>query len=398
MTVSVEVSPVVEDPHPGKPRHWPGLRLGTVVLVVVVLAVAIAVVTVVAFVVGGGRPRPTLSAPVASSRGAPVVDHPPPDNRPSSPGVVVPSGENESDPYLAVFDGRYFLYTSGVPGLPTVNVPVASADGFDRWSPVVDALPHLPGWAVPGYTWAPTVNRFGAHYVLYFTAMVRGTSPAMECIGDAVGTAPEGPFAARRTPFICQPALGGSIDPRVFTDNRHRSWMLWKSDQNIGGSTRPTEMWSQRLTGGGLGLTGRPSLLMAPDEPWQGTIVEAPDMVEVDGRYWVFYSGNWFNQPAYAIGAAACRGPQGPCADSSDVPLLASNAQGPGPGEASVFADRNGVWLLYSPWRALVAPPVYPPRPVDITRLGFSPAGPYLAAGGPPPLLDPFVASALPFP
>ena len=347
---------------------------------------------------GGDRPTPVRSTRVAPTRPEPVVDRPPPDRHPSSPGVVVPSGENESDPYLAVFDGRYFLYTSGVPGLPTVNVPVASADGFGSWSPVVDALPRLPRWAVPGYTWAPTVNRFGAHYVLYFTAMEVGTQPAMECIGDAVGPAPEGPFAARPQPFICQHALGGSIDPRVFTDAHGRTWMQWKSDQNIDGSARPTEMWSQPLTGDGLALTGRRSVLLAPDEPWQGTIVEAPDMVEVDGHYWVFYSGNWFNQPAYAIGAAPCRGPQGPCADTSVLPLMGSNAQGAGPGEESVFADRSGIWLLYSPWRAVVAPPVYPPRPVDITRLGFTPAGPYLAAGGPPPLLDPFVAGTLPFP
>ena len=98
--------------------------------------------------------------------------------------------------------------------------------------------------------------------------------------------------------------------------------MLWKSDQNIGGSTTPTTLWSQPLTADGLGLIGTPAALMGPDEPWQGTIVEAPDMVEVGGTYWLFYSGNWFNQDAYAIGAARCAGPAGPCADTSPLPLL----------------------------------------------------------------------------
>ena len=54
---------------------------------------------------------------------------------------------------------------------------------------------------------------------------------------------------------------------------------------------------------------------MSPDEPWQGTIVEAPDMVEVNGVYWLAYAANWFNQPAYGIGVAWCAGPSGPCAD-----------------------------------------------------------------------------------
>ena len=44
------------------------------------------------------------------------------------------------------------------------------------------------------------------------------------------------------------------------------------------------------------------------------------------------------------------------------------------------------MWLLYSPFRSL-APRTDPPRPVAITRLGFGPEGPYLAAGGPPPSL-----------
>jgi len=65
--------------------------------------------------------------------------------------------------------------------------------------------------------------------------------------------------------------------------------MMWKTDQNIGGANTPTKMWSQRLSPDGTTLLGSPSLLLSPDEGWQGTIVEAPDMVEVDGTYWVAY-------------------------------------------------------------------------------------------------------------
>ena len=73
--------------------------------------------------------------------------------------------------------------------------------------------------------------------MLYFTAMLRGSQPAMECIGDAVGSEPNGPFRPRATPIICQWEQGGSIDPRVFTGPGGTDWMLWKSDQNIDGST-----------------------------------------------------------------------------------------------------------------------------------------------------------------
>ncbi|MBF6555652.1 MAG: family 43 glycosylhydrolase [Acidimicrobiales bacterium] len=367
-------------------------------IVASVLAVALTVAISVAALAGPAttpaRSTTVHSLPAAVSTTLPAAGpatvaavSPPAAANPQSPGLLVSSGQNQSDPFLYLSGGRYFLYASGVPGTPPVNVPVASTTTFDHWSQVSDALPALPAWAVPGFTWAPDIHRFGSTFVLYFTALLQGSSPPMQCIGDAIGRAADGPFTPFRTPFICQTDQGGSIDPRVFTDGSGANWMLFKSDQNIDGATTPTKMWSQPLTADGLGLVGQPSELMAPDERWQGSIVEAPDMVEVNGTYWVVYSGNWFNQPSYGIGAARCAGPAGPCADISPRPLLGSNLQGEGPGEASVFKDSAGVWMLYSPWRSLAPKPDKPPRPVYITRLGFGSTGPYLAAGGPPPSL-----------
>jgi GH43 family beta-xylosidase len=314
---------------------------------------------------------------------------PPAVRDPLGPGLTVASGQDESDPVLYTIANRYYLFTSDVPGLPIVNVPVTSTTEFGSWVPVTDALPTLPRWAVPGYTWAPDMHRFGGIYVLYFTALLKGTDPAMECIGDATGASPVGPFVPRPTPFICQRDQGGSIDPRVFTARDGTNWMLWKSDQNIGGSNTPTKVWSQRLSPGGLGLTGNPVELMGPDEAWQGTIVEAPDLVQVGDHFWLFYSGNWFNQPSYAIGAARCAGPAGPCKDLSPVPLLASNFQGAGPGEESVFDDSAGAWLLYSPSHSSAPVGDGLPRPVMIVRIGFRATGPYLSRGTAPPNLDP---------
>ena len=102
-------------------------------------------------------------------------------------------------------------------------------------------------------------------------------------------------------------------------------------------------------------------------------------MVEAWGTYWLFFSGNWFNQPAYGIGVAACQSPFGPCTDPNPAPLLGSNLQGEGPGEASLFQEGGTVSLLYNPFKGNDPGPAIP-RPVDMTRLGFTPQGPYLAA------------------
>ncbi len=360
------------------------LAAGSVALAGVVAAL----VALAATWPGATGGRASAAAHPLRAPGGPVVPvtAPPPTPDPGAPGTAVPAGE-ESDPFLTAAGGRYLLYTSGIPGPQPVNVPVVTSADFSSWSATADALPVLPGWAVPGFTWAPDLHRFGDRYALYFTALVRGASTPTECIGSSFSSSPLGPFVPRATPLICQLDLGGSIDPRVFTDRHGRSWMLWKSDQNIGGAAAPTQLWSEPLAAGGTRLTGSPSILMGPDRGWQGTIVEAPDMLEVDGSYWVVYAANWYNQPAYAIGAARCAGPAGPCADTAPGPLLASNAQGQGPGEPSLFRDGSGIWLLYSASRSLAPDPDWL-RPVYVTRIGVLASGPYLAAGGPPSAAD----------
>ena len=343
------------------------------------------------------RPAPTRHTRTAATPGnthAPRASFltsataPLPTSTASAPGTQVTGGSDQSDPFLTTAGGRYLLLTSGSSWPDAVNVPVATSVDFVHWTAPVDALPVLPAWAAPGFTWAPDLHRFGSRYALYFTAMLAGHSPQTQCIGSAFSSSPSGPFTARPTPFICQVDQGGDIDPRVFVDTDGSAWMVWKTDQNIGGADTPTKLWSERLSADGTQLLGSPSFLLSPDEAWQGTIVEAPDMVQVGGAYWVIYSGNWYNQPAYAIGAARCDGPAGPCRDVSPTPLLASNLQGQGPGEASVFRDDAGVWLLYSPWRSAAPHPDIPARPVYVTRLGFGASGPYLAAGPLPSAAD----------
>jgi hypothetical protein len=296
---------------------------------------------------------------------------------PDMPGTTIVSGADQPDPFMLVDGGRDYLFTSQ--NRVTANIPVRSGTKVGQWGPMSDALPEMPKWSQAGETWAPDVRRFGNTYVLYFTAALAGVSPGVECIGDAVSATPQGPYTPDPRPFICQRDQGGSIDPRTFVDTDGTVFMLWKSDNNSNAKYGPTNIYSQPLSADGTRLLGQPTRIFGPDEAWQDNLVEAPDLVQVLGTYYLFYSGNWFNNPNYAIGVATCSGPLGPCHDPSSVPLLASNAQGTGPGEESVFTDASGVWLLYTPFRSSLPLPG-PPRPVAMARLGFGPYGPYLAA------------------
>ncbi len=305
------------------------------VLVLAVLLATAAAAGVVMVVAGGdtasacGAQRCTSSRPALTSFSSDLQPggiaaqatpglpssffYPPPVADASDPARVVLSGPDAPDPFVLVDASHEYMYTSNGT-LTSVNVPVYTMLPDRRWGDLRDALPHLPSWALGGFTWAPDVHRVLGGWALYFTAAVKGASPAMECIGDAFGPSPLGPFEAVQKPFICQVAHRGSIDPRTFVDAEGNLWLYWKSDDNANPNipwktgNGFTGIYAQRLSASGRALLGTPKLVLQPSSPWEGTIIEAPDMLFEQGRYWMFYSGGWFNSPGYAIGVAlVCR-------------------------------------------------------------------------------------------
>jgi beta-xylosidase len=307
---------------------------------------------------------------------------------PAAPAVIITPGVDAPTPFVLVDGGRYYLYASQSI-FPTI-VPVGHGAVFvyapqiqvressDRihWQVLKDALPKLPAWAA-GVTWAPAVRRFGNRYVMYFTARASQVPVATQCIGAATSKTPRGPFHPLPKPFVCQLEHRGSIDPRVFEDKDGTLWLDWKSDDNadIHGDAH-SWIYAQRLGADGLHLLGKAKPILTADQRWEGRIVESPQMVRALGTYWLFYSGNWFNQPSYAIGVAKCKGPAGPCTKPWDRPFLASNAQGAGPGEGALFSDRDGMWMVYGPQSVRYQTPTV--RSVALVHLGFVAFGPYL--------------------
>jgi hypothetical protein len=335
---------------------------------------AVCVLVIVQLVIGfgdqvsGGSPH----QPVAAA--APTAS-------PEAPARTVLTGPDVTDPYMLAWHSRDYMYTSQ--GTTFLNVPVRVGRP-DRWGAPSDALPHLPAWAETGATWAPDVHQVVGGWALYFTALLRGVSPYTHCIGAAFSRSPTGPFAPEPQPFICQLDHRGSIDARVIVEGT-RLVMLWKSEDNANPSVPgpdqdgPTGIYAQGLSPDGRVLLASPVKILGPSEPWESTIVEAPDMVEAWGTYWLFFSGNWYYSASYGIGVAACQTPFGPCSDLSPKPFIGSNLQGQGPGEESLFEDASGVYVLYNPFRANDPGPVIP-RPAVMARLGFTAQGPYLAA------------------
>jgi GH43 family beta-xylosidase len=367
--------PPPELPPPGeKPRTWRRGGAGALWVVGVVVLIA-------AQLVVGSNQR---AAGVTRATRAIQSAEPPPSTTLEAPGRIILAGdEDATDPYMLKIKDRYYLFTSE--GTTFMNAPLWIGTKLGHWSSPIDVLPNLPGWAQGGLTWAPDVQKVAGGWALYFTALLRGVNPYTHCIGSAFARSPTGPFVPAAHPFICQLAHRGSIDARVFVEADGHLVMQWKSEDNANPSVPGpdqdgfTGIYAQDLSADGKTLLGTPVKIFSPSQPWEATIVEAPDMIEAWGTYWLFFSGNWYDSTAYAIGVAQCQSPFGPCTDPNPTPFLSSNLQGAGPGEESLFVDGSDVYLLYNPFKANDPHPIIP-RPVSMTRLGFTPAGPYLAS------------------
>jgi hypothetical protein len=279
------------------------------------------------------------------------------------------------DPDVILVGQTYFAYaTNSVAG----NIQIIQSTDLTHWTAVGNALPHLPAWAEPHYTWAPAVAAIGGSFVLYYAANVAGSG--RECVSVATATQPQGPFVDRSTaPLECQPALGGSIDPASFIDTNGSLYLLWKS-----GGPGSSKIWSEQLDPAGTAFAAgaTPTVLLVPAQPWEAGTVEAPDMLTAAGRYYLFFSGNNWDSANYGVGVATCTGPLGPCSDSSSSRILSSGQGVAGPGGESVFADTTGAYrIAFHAWvpRAVGFPNS---RDLYLRRLNVSGSAPVVAAAG----------------
>jgi beta-xylosidase len=320
--------------------HAPTRRLRGLVLALVAAVVAAA-----------------CAGDATAPRTATSPEHPsPPASDPASPATPQPDlhqftnpvhAGDFPDPFVLRAGRFYYAYATNIPG---ANIPVIRSIDLTHWDPVGDALPALPPWAPPhrSLTWAPSVVEVAGRYVLFYTA--RDTRSGRQCLGRAEAGSPAGPFVDRSSvPFLCQPALGGSIDPEPFRDADGSLYLVWKNDGNC--CRLRVSLWSQRLSDDASTLVGSPAELVHRDQGWEGPLIEGPSMWHDGGSYYLLYSANWYDSDRYAVGYALCASPLGPCHKPLDHPIMSTAAGAAGPGGETFFTDASGgVWLAYHAW------------------------------------------------
>lgn len=297
---------------------------------------------------------------LALAAGGPVAAQPDP--------PFVPVFETDfPDPAVLLDNGEFLAYATNALG-DRANVQMARSKDLVNWQLVTDgerlhdAMPVLPPWAKPGWTWAPEVIRTGTGYVLHFTARDRESD--LQCLGAAFSTSPLGPFVSTATrPLVCQTELGGTIDSHPFRDADGQLYLYYKSDANNPRFGKETDIFVQRLSDDALSVSGEPVALLRNDTEWEAHVIEAPTMVRRGERYLLFFSANHFGWEThqrlspYAMGYAVCAGPMGPCTDAPENPILHSYNDREagclsGPGHQSVFSVGERQFVSFHAWSA----------------------------------------------
>ncbi|HEX8612243.1 MAG TPA: glycoside hydrolase family 43 protein [Telluria sp.] len=284
---------------------------------------------------GGGSAPPAPTVPPAPSASAPA---------PSSLGDF-------PDPFVLADGGQYYAYATNGQGK---NVQLLRSPDLRTWTAQPDVMPVLASWVRPANSmvWAPEVIKIGEKYVLYYTARDRGLD--RQCVGAAVASAPGGPYRDTSAgPLVCQVAEGGTIDAAPLASGG-KLYLYFKSDGNC--CRLQTHLYAQELRADGLALLGSPRILLSNERGWEGGVVEAPTMVERDGRFYLFYSANDYAGAAYAVGYASCAGPLGPCTPAPENPILKSRAGVPrltGPGHQAIFEAGGKSYIAYHAWEEL---------------------------------------------
>jgi len=243
------------------------------------------------------------------------------------------------DPSILVVGHTYDAFTTNAGGN---NVPVYQSTDLVHWHLVGDAMPVLAAWASPGYSWSPSVTTSpGGGYELFYDAYDEADGD--QCIGRASAPSPLGPFVDPSSePFLCQKALGGSIDAAVF-QRTGGDVLVWKSDRTSG-------IWAQQLTADDDGLIGSPHLLLTPTASWEHGVVEGPAMLQIGSTITLWFSAGGWSGAGYSIGMVTCSSPLGSCDASAATQEVKTGGTLLGPGSPTFFDVHGTVDMGFSAW------------------------------------------------
>lgn len=274
------------------------------------------------------------------------------------------------DPFvLPVADGYDLFATGGVIGFNVWTSPDLIT--FQK----TKALRKL-SWATGDY-WAPEVFEWQGRYVMLYTA--RRSSDNSLRIGVAFSDSPEGEYV--------DPLDGplfdfghAAIDGTLFTDDEGQPYMIYSRDcsENVVDGRNESHLYGVALAEDLLSTIGEPVLLTTPDADWEIATGdwrwnEGPAVLRHDGKYYLFYSANFYADKDYSVGVAVAEQPLGPYVKQGE-PLLAPVVKDgsvlvSGPGHNAFFTAGDELFTAYHTHTYPLAPSGN--RQLCVDRVGF---------------------------
>jgi len=223
-----------------------------------------------------------------------------------------------------------------------IGKPLLSGGMIDAHIFVEDGVPFLFWKADSNSLWPRPL-----------AALLREHPHLIECLFEsdidqrtAAFAAAVQPWANTRRPmerfFLMQPLIGAAL----------ANWPRVRRALDESGVAHPildamsTPIFVQRLAADGRALEGERTVVLANDLDWEGHLIEGPWVTRQRGRYWLFYAGNDFTNPAYGIGVAVADDLRGPYVKQAE-PLLRSHPNWLAPGHASVAPGLDGEPQLF---------------------------------------------------
>ncbi len=201
-----------------------------------------------------------------------------------------------------------------------------------------------PSWAANGgRNWAPEMHVVDGKYLVYYTSV---NATDVLSIGVAHSTSPTGPFTDRGSALVQHPQ--GVIDA-TYIKVGAKHYLAYKIDGNSVG--QPTPMYIRELAANGLAFAAGSSqveILRNNASTWEGGVVEAPWIIERNGMFYLFYSGNVYDE-RYRTGVARASSVTGPYTKRAN-PILTNDATWVGPGHGSVVMVGTRRYFVYHAW------------------------------------------------
>ena len=234
-----------------------------------------------------------------------------------------------ADPFLLLWQGRYYLYATGAPD----GFLVRSSDDLVHWTTHSHCLKAGDGVIGTRGFWAPEILvRDGRLYMVYV---------AEEHLAVAEADSPLGPFRQSKQEWLMERR---AIDGHFFTDVDGTVWLY---HVRLGGGN---VIWCVRMTPDLRAVEEESArLLLRAEDEWETRdclVAEGPFVLRHGGKYYLTYSANHTRSPDYAVGCAVADRPDGPFVRVPYNPILHRTDAVVGTGHHSFTTTKDGRGLI----------------------------------------------------